>query len=70
VRPHIGAALAAGLADKPWLNVGKSHIVRPSVGRQLNGVTAPIVSAIDQNASRTAAGAHLAEGDFHGTHCP
>jgi hypothetical protein len=30
VRPHVGAALAAGLADKPWLDVGEPEIVGPN----------------------------------------
>jgi hypothetical protein len=31
IRPHVGAALAAGLADEPRLEIGELEIVRPAV---------------------------------------
>ena len=64
VRPHICAALAARLADKPRLNVGEPHLIRPLIGRYRDRVRAAVVGAIDQDPSRAASRAHLAEGDF------
>jgi hypothetical protein len=33
---HVGAALAASLADEPRFNIGKPHVVRPPIRRHLS----------------------------------
>ena len=35
IRPDIGAALAAGVADKPRLQIGQADVIRPRVGAEL-----------------------------------
>jgi hypothetical protein len=70
MRSDLSAPLAACLADKPRLYVRQPDIVVPLIGRHRDRVAAAVVSAIDQDIGRTSAGAHLAEGDFHGSHGP
>jgi hypothetical protein len=60
VGPHVGAALAAGLADELLLNVGKSDIVGPLVAADRDVVTALAIRAVNQDAAN-ARFAHLAE---------
>ena len=35
IRPDIGAALAAGVADKPRLQIGQADVIQPRVGAEL-----------------------------------
>src|SRR5436190_24098034 len=65
---HVGAVLAASLADEPRLDIRQPHIVGPPIGRHRDRVAATIVHAIDQDPSRAAAGPHLAEGDLCRAH--
>ena len=32
IRPHVGTALAAGLADETMLNVGQAKVIGPLIG--------------------------------------
>jgi hypothetical protein len=48
IRPHIGAAPSAGLADETRLRVVQSDIIRPSVPGDRGPMAAAIVRAIDQ----------------------
>lgn len=63
VRPNIGAAATASFAYHPTLDVGKSHVIGPSFGRQLHAMTAFVVGAEDLDAVR-AGFAHFAERNF------
>ena len=56
VRPQIGAAPAAGLANELLLNVGQPEIAGPAIGTQPERVTAAIVLATDHDAAH----AHVA----------
>lgn len=60
VRPNLGAAATAALADESRLEIGKPYIVRPTVVAQSNMMAA---TAIDQHAAHTHL-PHLAEGDL------
>jgi hypothetical protein len=51
VRPDIGAALAAGLADEQVLDVGQLDIIGPSVTADRDRVAAMKVLARDQDAA-------------------
>jgi hypothetical protein len=62
VRPST--ALAASLADKPRLNIGEPDFIRPMVCRHRNRVAAAVVRAVNQDAGRAAAKAHLSEDDL------
>ena len=31
IGPHVGAPLAAGFADEPWLDVGKPNVISPGI---------------------------------------
>jgi|SRR6516164_1411465 len=46
IRPHVRAALPAGLANETGLKVGESDIVRPLVGADRDVVAALVVRAI------------------------
>lgn len=63
VRPHIGAATTAALADETGLKVRQPHTVRPAVGLQGNVMAA---TAVDQDATRAHL-PHLAERDLQRT---
>jgi len=52
IRPRVGAALAAGLADEPRLEIGELEIVRPAVRTERDRMAAGVVRAADQNAAR------------------
>ena len=56
VRPDLGAALAAGLADEERLDVGEPHVIRPSIRADRERVAAVVVRAVDQDAARTGVG--------------
>ena len=58
-----GAALAAHLADEARLEIGQAGVVGPLIRGALDGVAAPLIGAIDQDAA-DAHRAHLAEGDL------
>ena len=47
--PHVGAALAAGLADEPIFDVGEPDIVRPLIAADRDVVAALVIRAIDQD---------------------
>lgn len=69
VGPHVSPALAARLAHEALLDVGEPEIVGPAVGGHGDGVAAPVVGAVDQDAPRAvAAFAHFAESDLLGSH--
>jgi hypothetical protein len=55
VRPEIGAPFAAGLTHEQRLKIGQAHMIRPTVGADLNAMAAPIIGAVDQKATN----AHL-----------
>ncbi|KJC43786.1 hypothetical protein UP06_20045 [Bradyrhizobium sp. LTSP857] len=61
MRPDVGAAPAAGGADRALLDVRQPDLIRPAVRAQGNMVAA---AAVDQDAPNTHF-AHLAEGDLH-----
>ena len=63
IPPDICAALAAGFADEPMLDVGQPDMIGPTVGAYRNRVAAFVVSAIDQQ-SVDAGCAQFAEGDL------
>jgi hypothetical protein len=63
VGSHVGAAPAAGLADKSTLDIGKSYLIVPSIGVKLDQMTATIISAIDQDSAQADC-SHFSEGDF------
>ena len=63
VRPDIGAALAAGLAYKTALDIGKPDLIGPLGAVHAHQVAAGVIGAVDQYPV-DALGAHLAEGDF------
>jgi hypothetical protein len=65
VRPDVGAAIAAGLADEQGLDIGQADLVGPSAGVNRCRVAALEVRAVDQDAVNAHL-AHLAEGDFLG----
>jgi len=46
IRPHVGAALAAGPADKPLFDVGQPEIFGPAIGTDRDRVAAAIVGAV------------------------
>jgi hypothetical protein len=70
MRSDISAALAAGPADKPRLDIGQPHIIGPSLCWHLDRLAATMVCAVDQDAGRAAAWAHFAEADLLGAHGP
>jgi hypothetical protein len=59
IRPHVGATMAAGLANETRLNIRQPHVVGPSVGAERDRVV-HVIRAINQDAAH----AHVAEGDF------
>ena len=61
--PHVGAALAAGLADEPIFDVGEPDVVRPLIAADRYRVAAVIVGALDQQTAN-AGFAHFAECDL------
>jgi hypothetical protein len=63
VRPHVGAALAADLADETMLYVGQAKVIRPVVATDGDGVATAVVRAIDQDAAHAHL-AHFAERDL------
>jgi hypothetical protein len=63
IRPHVGTALAADLADETMLNVGQTKVVGPWVAADRDRMRALIVGAIDQDAAHAAL-AHFSEGDL------
>ena len=63
IQPHVGAALAADLADETMLNVGQPDTIGPVIGADGNRMVAAVVGAIDRQPAHTAA-AHLGEGEF------
>jgi hypothetical protein len=65
VGPHIGAALAACLADETIFDVGEPDIVRSLVADDRDRVAALVIRAINQDAAN-AGFAHFTEGDFLG----
>ena len=63
IRPDIGAALAAGRADKARLDVGEPDIIGPAVTAHGDKVAAFEVGAIDQQPAQAHV-PHLGEGDL------
>jgi len=61
IRPNVGAALAARLADKQRLDIRQLNVIRPSIGVDRCRVAALVIRAIDQKTAH-ARGAHLSEG--------
>jgi hypothetical protein len=51
MRPHVGAAFAARIADELRLYVGQPDVICPSIGRHRDRVRASVVGAIDQDPS-------------------
>jgi len=54
IRPHLGAAFAAGGTDKAGFDVGQPDIIAPAVGAGFDVVAASMIPAIDQDGSNTA----------------
>jgi hypothetical protein len=63
VGPDIRATMAAGLADKPRLKIQQAEIIRPSFGIDRDGMAAPIIRAVDEDAEN-ALRAQLCESHF------
>jgi hypothetical protein len=55
IRPHVGAALAAGLADETMLYVGQAKVIGPLIGADRDAVAAAIVDAMHQDTPRNSA---------------
>ena len=45
IRPHVGAALAADLAEETMLYVGQAKVIGPLIGADGDAVAAAIVRA-------------------------
>src|SRR6516165_12404346 len=65
IRPHVGAALSADLADETMLNVGQPDIIGPAIAVDRSRVAAALVGAIDKQPTHAHV-AHLGEGDLPG----
>ena len=63
VRPDISASLAAGLTDKPRLELGQPDVIRPPVCADYDRLAALVIRAIDQEPAH-ASFAHLGERDL------
>jgi len=63
VRPDVGASLAAGLADKPGLEIRKPDVISPLFRADRDRMAAMIIRAIDEHATNAHL-AHLGEGDL------
>jgi hypothetical protein len=63
VGPNVGAAPAAGRADKALLDVGEPRLVRPRVRADRDPMAATVVGAPDHDASNAHL-SQLAEGDL------
>ena len=63
VRPDVGTAPAAALANEPRLKIGQAHFTRPFVAADRYVMTAFVIGAIDQEPAN-AGRAHLGEGIF------
>ena len=53
VRPDVGAAFAANLADEAGLEIRQSDFIRPLIGEHRDGMAALEVRAIDQETTDT-----------------
>jgi hypothetical protein len=65
MRADVGAALRAGIADEPVLDVRKPDIIGPLARAHFDRVAAFVVGTVDQDAPYPAI-AHLSEGDLCG----
>jgi hypothetical protein len=63
IRPKLCPAIAAGAANKTWLEIGQSHFVAPKVGVHGHAMAAPEIRAVDEHTAH----AHLAESNFLGS---
>jgi hypothetical protein len=63
VRPDVGTQGAAGLANEPRFKVGQPNVAGPSVAADYRRMAAPVVGAIDQEATH-ARRPHFPKGDF------
>ena len=48
IRPHVCAALAAGLAHEPRLDIGQPGIIGPAVAADGDRVAAAVVGAVHE----------------------
>jgi hypothetical protein len=53
VRPDVGAAVAARLADEMRLQIGQAHVVGTAVGADGDRMRAFVIGAVDQQAANT-----------------
>lgn len=63
VRPHLGAALAAGGAHEARLEIGNPGIIWPGTSAGRNRVAAVVIGAIEQELAHTGR-AHVGKGDL------
>ena len=63
IRPHVGAALAAGLAHETMLYVGRAKVIGPLIAADRDRVAAAVVGSIDQEPAHAHV-AHVAERDL------
>jgi hypothetical protein len=63
IRADIGAAPAAGLANKSRLEIGQADFIRPWVSADRDEMAASVIGAVDQETAN-ASGAHFSQGDL------
>jgi hypothetical protein len=65
IRPHVGAAMTAGLANELRLDIGQPGIIGPAIATDRNRVTATINSAVHEQPTHAHV-AHLGKDDLGG----